>query len=246
MNCYEAAVYDFEIGAAICDTCFILGNKQNVYSEACNYCNNSEEDIIYPKLGQKIHYPTDEEFKKIFNRLYNYKITIKESYDVIIPINLDNGRLEYYSNVENKIQFIELNTIDEIEVIGDVLPSFDSYDSNLKELKDRIKEHIRIYDKFEYKELFYTVNFKEKEYIRLVGNFEGWSWDKSEFNKNDILKKNKAEKINFRDGLTLSLNTLLYDKIEDFFDGENHDSFYIDNEKNKIYLIEKISRIKVF
>lgn len=53
-NCHKPAIYDYEYGIVVCDTCFMLGEKQNTHSEKCIHCNNDNLDLNKPKLSNDL------------------------------------------------------------------------------------------------------------------------------------------------------------------------------------------------
>jgi len=223
MNCYKPAIYDYEFGIAVCDDCFLLGEKQNVFSEKCSHCNVADIEVEIPKIGERIQYPTAEQINNIINWMFLIKIPFDSSYDIIRPIKIENSTLEYYSYVENKIKHIEFNKIPEIEIVSRTISSV-RWSTNLKGLINYVKEERN-------KDIM-----NNKQYIRL-DVFTGCSWDKNKFNYNDIATKRNIKDSHFANGLTLKVNMLLKNQY--------NDSFYFDPIKNILYLIESITKFEI-
>lgn len=233
MNCYKPAIYDYEFGFAICDYCFLLGEKQNIFSEKCRYCKIEDTEIEIPKVGDKLAFPSFEQMNKVVSWMYLIKIPFDKSYDVVKPICVENSTLEYFSYVENKIQHIQFERISEMEIVGRTLSSV-SWSTNLIGLVKYIKEKRGI-------ELMIN-----KQFIRLVF-FSGGSWDVNNFTQNDILEKRNTKENYFSDGLTLSIEILLKNNGSERFPyiKKFNDSLYFDPKKSTLYLIESINKFEI-
>lgn len=223
MNCHKPAIYDYEIGVAVCDYCFLSGEKHNVLSEKCTHCNIADQEIKVPKVGEKVQCPTEEQLNGIINWSYLIKIPNEDSYDIISPIKVDNNILEYYSYVENMKLQVDLSEIPEIEIKNRSLTSV-KWSTNLKGLITYLKEERN-------KDLT-----KGKQFVRLVF-FTGCSWDRTKFNQSDTVTKRNIKDAHFVNGLTLKIDTLTK--------GDISDSLYSDSKKNIIYLIESISKFEI-
>lgn len=223
LNCGDKAIYDSEVGGAVCDTCAILGDKQKIYAEKCNHCNIADIEPTFPKAGQKLQTLTSEQLRTIIIWEYNLKIPINQSYDIILPKELKNNKLRFFSYVKNEIQFIELDKIFNVEIVARQFTSI-RLDSDLKGLKYFISEERNRY------------MFKDKEFIRL-DIFEGYSWEKNKFDMNDFIKKANDDETNFLVGLTIKLNMVQKKYI--------FDSLYYDDVYNKIYFIKAIKKFEI-
>jgi DNA polymerase III epsilon subunit-like protein len=54
LNCHKPAIYDYEYGFVVCDTCFMLGDEQNTHSERCTHCNIDNINLNKPKIGNDL------------------------------------------------------------------------------------------------------------------------------------------------------------------------------------------------
>lgn len=223
MNCHKPAIYDYEIGIAVCDYCFMMNERHNVFTEKCSHCNVADQEIVVPRIGEIIQNPTEKQINRIINWLHLIKISSESSYDIIKPIKVDNDVLEYYSYVENEILRVDLNKIPEIEVERRSVTTV-KWSTDLKGLKNYLKEGRNM-------DLV-----KGKEYVRLVF-FTGCSWDKNRFNPEDVTTKRNVRNSHFVNGLTLNIDSLLR--------CTRNDSLFIDQRKNSVYLIESITKFEI-
>ena len=139
MNCYKPAIYDYELGIAVCDDCFRLGDEQNIFTEKCSHCNIADIEIKVPKVGEMIKFPTKDQIENIIGWEYLIKIPYERSYDIARPIKIINSTLKYYSYVENKILQVEIKNITEIEIKSRTISNV-RWSTNLKGLVNYLKE----------------------------------------------------------------------------------------------------------
>jgi hypothetical protein len=234
LNCFKPAINDWEYGVVVCDDCFILGEEQNTISEKCTHCNIADVVVEIPKVGDVYEYPDVEKLNKIINWLYNIKIEFGSSYDLIRPIEVENNKLKYFSNVENIIKVILLSNLKKITV-DHRRPSTISWTTSLNGLRLYLKEERN-------QEMIHNCS-----YVRLLYP-SGCSWDLENINQTDVTNKTHIKESHFVNGVTFNIKDLLNDNFSGFpnLRLSNPECYYRNKEKNILYLIESIKKFELF
>jgi hypothetical protein len=232
LNCHKPAICDSEIGIIVCDTCFILGDKQNTYSEKCTNCNIADKVFDIPRVGDIIDLPSEDKINQLINWEYPLRIPFGNSYDVIRPIEVNDGILKYYSYVENSFNHISLDLLRNMIIVNRI-PTTIRWTTNLKGLKVYLKE--------ERNKDFVNKN----DYVKLYPS--GCSWDMGIANQNDIINKLNITKSNLHNGVTFKIADLLNDNSifkNSIVKLDNTDNYFFNEKENYIYLIESITKFE--
>lgn len=234
LNCYKPATYDSEFGVIVCDDCFLLGEKQNTTSEKCTHCDIADRVIETPQVGDVYNYPDEQKMNWIINWRYNLKIPFGDSYDLIKPIEVNNFKLKYFSNVENIIKYVSLEDLKSVTVYYRS-PSLIRWSTTLSGLKGYFKEERN-------RELI-----QNSIYVRLPFP-EGCSWDLSIANQGDVLNKTNLKESHFVNGVTFKIKDLLNEKYLGFLNSKipDEDNYFRNKENNHLYLIKSISKFEIF
>lgn len=234
LNCFKPAINDWEYGAIICDDCFILGEEQNTTSEKCTHCNIADVVIEVPKIGDVYEYPSEEIINRIINWLYNFKIDLGNSYDLIRPIEIENNKLKYFSNVENTIKFILLSNLKKATVYHR-RPSTISWTTTLNGLRSYLKEERN-------QEIIQNCTF-----VRLLYP-TGCSWDLGNVTQADITNKTNLKESHFVNGVTFNISDLVSNILIDLPNLKitKQEFYFRKKENNVLYLIESIKKFELF
>jgi hypothetical protein len=235
LNCHKPAICDSEIGVVVCDTCFILGDKQNTYSEKCTNCNIADKVFDIPRVGDIIDLPSEDKINQLINWEYPLRFSIGTSYDIIRPIEVNEGILKYHSYVESLNKNISINLLRNL-IIVNRRPTTISWTTNLKGLKAYLNEEMN-------KDL---VN--KNLYVKLLLP-TGCSWNLDIANQNDIINKSNVNKNHLLNGVVIKIADLLNENL--FFKNrllkiDNTENYFFNESENNMYLIESIKKFELF
>ena len=219
----------------VCDTCYILGEEQNTHSEKCTHCNIADKMFNVPKVGDVIEFPSEEKINQLINWLYLLKIPYKDSYEIIIPIEVVSGNLKYFSFVDNNTKNVSLILLNNV-LVGNRRLSKVSWTTTLKGLKVYLNEERN-------KDLVANCY-----YVRLLYS-SGCSWDMSIATQNDVINKLNIKESYFSNGVTFKISDLLKDNL--FFNNRkvklsNYDNYFFNKINNHLYFIESINKFELF
>lgn len=229
LNCIEPAIYDSDYGIAICDTCFLLGEEQNIDSEKCSHCDIANREFEVLKIGELIEFPTEKKINQVINWAYLLKIYHQDSYELIRPIELISSKLNCFSYIENTTKDIDLNILKN-STVEDRNPYLISWSTSLKGLIDYLKEerNKNLLNKFSYVRLLFV---------------KGFSWDMHNASQNDVFNRINFKDNLFSNGVTFKISYLLNSTTLKINSLEN---YFFDKENNLLYYIESIRKFEVF
>lgn len=235
LNCHKPAIFDSEFGIVVCDTCFILGDKQNTYSEKCTNCNIPDRVIDLPRVGDLIDLPSEDKINQLINWEYPLRFPVGTSYDIIRLIEVNDGILKYHSYVESSNKNISINLLRNL-IIVNRRPTTISWTTTLKGLVVYLNEERN-------KDVL-----KNNSYVKLLSP-SGCSWDMGLATQNDVINKLNINKSHLINGVVFKITDLLNENLifkNRILKLDNMDNYFFNKMENQLYLIESIRKFEIF